>query len=103
MADNDAVSKALAADKERSEASRKEATEKLSKGKPTPTQEECDRAKLGEFVVDKEDDGSGPDVHHEKNLEVQRGGKPQGGYATRDMQPGQGRTGSAPAAKPKGE
>ena len=30
-------------------------------GKPTPTQEENDRAALGEHVVDKEPDGSPPD------------------------------------------
>lgn len=32
--------------------------EERTKGKPTPTQEENDRAKMGEHVVDKEPDGS---------------------------------------------
>jgi hypothetical protein len=35
--------------------------EEKTKGKPTPTQEENDRAAMGEHVVDKEDDGSNPD------------------------------------------
>lgn len=32
--------------------------EERTQGKPTPTQEENDRAKMGEFVTDKEPDGS---------------------------------------------
>lgn len=32
--------------------------EERTKGKPTPTQDENDRAKMGEHVVDKEPDGS---------------------------------------------
>jgi hypothetical protein len=31
--------------------------------KPTPTPEECDAAALGRHVANKEDDGSGPDLH----------------------------------------
>ena len=90
------VDRQLQVDREASERSRKDAQEKLSQGKPTPTQEENDRAKLGDFVVEKEEDGSGPDVYHEKNLEVQRGqaggAKPAAGaggsYGTRDMSAG---------------
>ena len=94
---NEAVKKALADDQARTEQSRKEATEKLSKGKPTPTQEENDRAKLGEHVVEKEDDGSGPDPHNKPMDQMQRHGeehrastaeKPSGGgYQTRQTRP----------------
>jgi hypothetical protein len=34
---------------------------KLAKGKPTPTQEENDRAVKGEHITEHADDGSGPD------------------------------------------
>jgi hypothetical protein len=92
----ESVDKQLQVDKEASERSREQAKELLGKGKPTPTQEDNDRAKLGEFVLEKEDDGSGPDTVHEKNLEVQRGqaggARPTAGaggsYGTRDMSAG---------------
>jgi hypothetical protein len=54
------------------EDSRKEAAERL-RGKPTPTQEENDRAKLGEHIAQHEDDGSGPDPFDERNREALRG------------------------------
>jgi hypothetical protein len=72
MAD-EAVTKILEENKKRQEASRKEAEERLSKGKPTPTQEEVDRAALGEHVLEKEDDGSGPDPADPRNREVKAG------------------------------
>ena len=59
MADdqNEAAKKRLADAKEVQEKTHREYEEK-SKGKPTPTQEENDRAAMGEHVVEKEPDGS---------------------------------------------
>ena len=56
-----------------------------SKGKPTPTQEENDRAAMGEHVVNKEPDGSGEEpnqpTQHTRQSEAN---KPGGGdYQTR--------------------
>jgi hypothetical protein len=56
----------------------------LSKGKPTPTQDENDRAACGEGFVEHEDDGSGPDPYAQENR--QSTAEPtshSGGYATR--------------------
>ena len=86
----ESVERQMSLDKEASDRSRKQAQEQLAAGKPTPTQEENDRAKLGDFVVEKEDDGSGPDTVHERNMETQRGkqseGSKPGVYSTRDVQ-----------------
>jgi hypothetical protein len=38
-----------------------EQRDKLAKAKPTPTQDENDRAVLGEHIKEHADDGSGPD------------------------------------------
>jgi hypothetical protein len=78
-------------EKQVSEHIRKDAQERLSRGRPTPTQEENDRAALGEHVFEKEDDGSGPDpnvVEREKR-DRERGMEPGkgGGYQTRQVQP----------------
>jgi hypothetical protein len=43
------------------EKSRAEYAERM-KGKPTPTQAENDLAMMGKMVLEKEDDGSGPDL-----------------------------------------
>jgi hypothetical protein len=48
---------------------------KLAAAKPTPTQDENDRAKLGEVIKEHEDDGSGPDPHTEQNQKAQRRAK----------------------------
>jgi len=57
------------------------------KGKPTPTQEECDLAVSGAHVVEKEDDGSGPDPHDPSSREAHetrhQTARPAGGYSTR--------------------
>jgi hypothetical protein len=45
------------------EESRRQYAERM-RGKPTPTQDENDRAALGEHVLEKEDDGSGPDPNN---------------------------------------
>lgn len=60
----------LAADKAAVEESNRQYAER-AQGKPTPTQEENDRAKLGEHVTEKEDDGSGPDPTTERNQRAQ--------------------------------
>lgn len=53
----------LAKDKEVRQRIVDETTGKTEDVKPTPTQEENDRARMGEDVVNKEDDGSGPEVN----------------------------------------
>lgn len=70
------------------------------KGRPTPTQEENDRAKLGEHVMEKEDDGSGPDLYENENAAARRGG-----LSSRQMKPAAGQqqgyqTRGAPPPKP---
>jgi hypothetical protein len=53
------------------EQSQKEFGERTG-GKPTPTQDENDRAALGEHIHQHEDDGSGPDPYAKENQEAQR-------------------------------
>lgn len=82
------------------------------KGKPTPTQEENDRAAMGEHVVEKEDDGSNPDPTGNPGGvlgQSQRGGRQQEhrqstanpeqrkGYETRQSTPQSGPSGSKPS------
>jgi hypothetical protein len=50
-------------EKARADKSKAASKERLSKGRPTPTQDENDRAALGEHFTNHEDDGSGPDVN----------------------------------------
>lgn len=52
----------LAKDKEARQRIVDETAGKTEQVKPTPTQEENDRARMGEDVAQKEDDGSGPEV-----------------------------------------
>lgn len=88
MADdpNEAAKKRL---EETREAMRREYEER-SKGKPTPTQDENDRAAIGEHVVEKEPDGSteeGPTHPHlTRQMEAQ---KPGGDYQVRGAKPAQ--------------
>jgi len=64
-------------------------------GRPTPTQEENDRAARGEHILEHEDDGSGPDPHAEANAKAQamaqgktvEAEKPAQGYQTRQHTP----------------
>lgn len=58
-------------------------------GKPTPTQEECDLAKLGLTLETHEDDGSGPSPKYETVITRQsEPSKPSGGnYQTRAAAP----------------
>src|SRR5262245_8634132 len=94
MADDqatEAARKQLAADREAREKSHEQFLERM-KGKPTPTQEENDLAVLGAPVLDKEDDGSGPDPNNfSRNVEA---GKP-GTYQTRHA------TAARPAQSPR--
>jgi hypothetical protein len=79
------TSKRYEIEKEAADKSRADAKEKLSKGKPTPTQEENDRLAMGEHV-ELADDGSGEDPYPSAqatyNKQMEGGGK--GGYKTRD-------------------
>lgn len=58
-----------------------------TKGKPTPTQEENDRAVAGEHILEHEADGSDPDVNEVARTTRQMEAKPGGGYQTRQAQP----------------
>jgi hypothetical protein len=79
MAEDEAVRKGLEQTREAIAKSRAEFT-RLTKGRPTPTQEENDRAALGEHIAEHEDDGSDPDPNQTRHLEA---GKPATGYQTR--------------------
>jgi hypothetical protein len=73
------VKKQLEENRKVSEASKREFEER-SVGKPTPTQEENDRAKLGEHLMEKEEDGSPKEGEVKtRAVEAQRPGT----YATR--------------------
>ena len=79
--------------------SRMKEFEEKTKGKPTPTQDENDRAALGEHVIEKEQDGSdeqpensGPQFTREGHKVERKQSEPihttQGGYNTRQQQSG---------------
>lgn len=77
------------------EESRRQYAERM-KGKPTPTQEENDRAALGEHVVEKEDDGGGPDLSNRpqnaprltgEEQKAAEAKKPSAQYQTRQTTP----------------
>jgi hypothetical protein len=57
-------------DRELSDISRAEAAQRLA-GRPTPTQDENDRAKHGEHIMEHDDDGSGPEPHLRRGLNRQ--------------------------------
>lgn len=80
--------KELERDRELTQRSREEYAERM-KGKPTPTQEELDLINCGAHLIEKEDDGSGPDpfdwrTARERQLQS---GKPAS-YQTRSMSSG---------------
>ena len=101
MADQDkarkeATERTLAQGREALENSRREAFERLSKGKPTPTQDENDRFAAGEHIMEHEDDGSGPElvpVMTARQMEPRRAPS-AAGYSTRAATP-------APQRKPE--
>jgi hypothetical protein len=67
-----------------------------TKGKPTPTQEELDRANMGEHVMEKEPDGGAPDP----------GGQPGGipeEMSKRQPPPGQPQTRQTGPQPPSGQ
>jgi hypothetical protein len=84
---NEAIREQKARLDEATKRTREEAQERLSKGKPTPTQEENDRAALGEHVVEHEDDGSGPDPHHTTRQVEAKKPTQAAGYQTRASTP----------------
>jgi hypothetical protein len=89
QANRESVEARLREGQERADQIRADAAEKL-KGKPTPTQEENDRAKLGEHISEHEDDGSYPDPNDPVVQQKRRNaeaGKP-GEYKTRDVHRG---------------
>jgi len=64
-ATNKANAETLKTQKENQAKSNAEADKRMSQSKPTPTQDENDLAALGSPVLEKEDDGSGPDPHNQ--------------------------------------
>lgn len=73
FADNaaaDNARKRLEEEKQQSEKTRAAAFETMSKGRPTPTQEENDLAALGATITKHDDDGSGPDPFVTRNMEA---------------------------------
>jgi len=75
--------KQLAEEKQATEKTREEFL-KRAKGKPTPTQEENDLAKLGAHILEHEEDGSDPDP----NVKQSEANRPSGGgYQTRQATP----------------
>ena len=78
----------LAKQAEESKKSREEAEKRMASSKPTPTQEENDRARLGEKIESHEDDGSGPEPKFTVTRQVEASDKPaSAGYATRQSKP----------------
>jgi hypothetical protein len=59
---NPAVKEQLAKDAEARKKATAEYATRMENAKPTPTQEENDRARLGDDVAEKQDDGSGPEA-----------------------------------------
>jgi hypothetical protein len=54
--------KAMEAQRDERKKANEAAMKRMEESQPTPTQEECDLAKLGVVVEEKEDDKSGPTV-----------------------------------------
>ena len=99
---NETARRTLAEDKER----REKAGEKMMRGKPTPTQDENDLARLGQPLLEKEPDGSDPDPHAAPAVDRdprRRSAERSGGeYETREIEaersPGYQTRGQTPAA-----
>jgi hypothetical protein len=81
----DVARKRLAEEREVTDRSRQEYTERM-KGKPTPTQEENDIAALGGHIMEKEDDGSGPDPYVTRSME-KKPAPASASYETRTVSP----------------
>jgi len=84
---NTNVKEQLAKDAEARKKSQEEAVKRMESAKPTPSQEENDRARLGDDVAQKADDGSGPDVKFSLQREVTSDKPGAGGqYPTRQIE-----------------
>jgi hypothetical protein len=84
MADNpqtDAAKKQYEEEKKASDKSKLEYA-RVTKGKPTPTQEENDMAMLGANILEHEPDGSDPDPNVQETKHVEADKKPAS-YQTR--------------------
>ena len=84
---NPAIKEQLAKDAEARKKSNEEAAKRMETSKPTPSQEENDRARLGDDVSKKEDDGSGPELKLQITRQVEADKPASGGYATRQTTP----------------
>jgi len=83
-----AAKEQLSKDAEARKKQNEETAKRVEQSKPTPTQEENDMARLGADVVEKQDDGSGPEVKLVLQREVTPADKPAAGsYATRQTKP----------------
>jgi hypothetical protein len=81
----DTVKDQLAKDAEARKKATEETAKRMESSKPTPTQEENDRARLGDDVKEKADDGSGPEVKLTLQREV-TADKPGAAYPTRQVE-----------------
>lgn len=88
MTDPNAAKEQLAKEQEARKKSNEESAKRMEGGKPTPTQEENDLAKLGVVLESHEDDGSGPEVKIVMTRQVQaEQPKPAQQYQTRQVPP----------------
>jgi hypothetical protein len=82
--ENEAAAKQLAEDRKATEKSRQDFVER-TKGRPTPTQEENDLARLGAHFHEHEPDGSDPDPNVTANKQMEPKKQNEGaGYRTRE-------------------
>jgi len=72
--------------KAREEASKASAKEGVQASTPTPTQEENDLAVMGCNVMEKEDDGSGPEPVPGQTKQSEAKPAPRGTYETRSVE-----------------
>jgi membrane protein involved in colicin uptake len=72
--------------KAREEASKASAKEGVQASTPTPTQEENDLAVMGCNVMEKQDDGSGPEPVPGQTKQSEAKPAPRGSYETRAVQ-----------------
>jgi hypothetical protein len=94
MADQTAAAKAARAEDQKAvEKSRAEYNERM-RGRPTPTQEECDLIKLGAPLPNKSESGAGPDPRVTRHMEA----SPSGGSATYSTRASRGSSSSSHAS-----
>jgi hypothetical protein len=79
-----AAKEQLSKDAEARKKQNEETAKRVEQSKPTPTQEQNDLARRGADVVEKQDDGSGPEIKLTLQREVTPADKEKPGtYATR--------------------